>query len=330
MKAIRLHQFGGPEVLRWEDIPDPVPGPGETILEVKAASVNHLDVWVRKGLPGIRLPRILGCDAAGIADGKRVLLNPARACGTCAFCGEGNMSMCAQYALWGEHTDGTHVQRMAVPKSSLIPIPDRLSFEEAAAAPLTFVTAWRMLFTRGRLRPSEDVLIWSAGAGVGTVCAQFARTAGARVIATASTAEKCERLKELGCDVVINHGSEDVVKKVKELTGRRGVDLVVDYIGKETWARSIALARRGGRIVTCGATSGYDPIEDLRHIFYRQIEVIGCTMGNNKELEDGLKLLFDGKVRAIVGNTLPMQDASEAHRLLEARKVFGKVVLVPN
>ncbi len=159
---------------------------------------------------------------------------------------------------------------------------------------------------------------------------QFAKVGGARVIATASTDEKCEKLKQLGCDVVINHGLEDVVKKVKELTARKGVDLVVDYIGKETWARSIAIVRRGGRIVTCGATSGYDPSEDLRHIFYRQIEVLGCTMGNNKELEDSLRMLFSGKVKAIVWNVIPMRDASEAHRLIEARKVFGKVVLVPN
>lgn len=330
MKAIRIHQFGGPEVLKWEDVPDPKPGPDQTLLQVKAASVNHLDVWVRKGLPGIRLPRILGCDAAGVADGKRVLLNPAQSCGTCEFCSEGNMSMCLEYSIWGEHSDGSDAQFMAVPKSSLIPIPDHVSFEEAAAAPLVFVTAWRMLFTRGRLRPGEDVLVWSAGAGVGTACVQFARHAGARVIATASTVEKCEKLKRLGADEVINHGSEDVVKRVKELTGRRGIDLVVDYIGKETWSRSLAIVRRGGRIVTCGATSGFDPLEDLRHIFYRQVEILGCTMGNNKELLGALKLLFAGKVRPVIDRTLPMRDAVEAHRRLETRQVFGKVILVPD
>jgi NADPH:quinone reductase-like Zn-dependent oxidoreductase len=330
MKALRIHGFGGPEVLRWEDAPDPAPGPGQTLLDIKAASVNHLDIWVRKGLPGIALPRILGCDAAGLADGKRVLLNPGTSCGTCDSCTEGNMSMCLQYGIWGEHCDGTHAQRIAVPKSSLIPIPDSISFEEAAAAPLVFVTAWRMLFTRGRLRPPEDVLIWSAGAGVGTVCVQLAKTAGARVLATASSDEKCERLRALGADIVWNHAKEDVPKRVKELTGRRGADLVVDYIGKDTWAKSIACARRGGRIVTCGATSGHDPVEDLRHIFYRQLEVIGCTMGNNKELLDSLKLLFAGKIRPVIDRVLPMKDGVEAHRLVESRRVFGKLVLVPN
>jgi len=316
--------------LKWEEVPEPTPGPGETLLEVKAASVNHLDVWVRKGLPGIRLPRILGCDAAGIADGRRVLLNPALSCGVCEFCTEGNMSMCLQYSIWGEHRDGTHAERMAVPKSSLIPIPDGLSFDEAAAAPLVFVTAWRMLFTRGRLKPAEDVLIWSAGAGVGTACVQFAKHAGARVIATASTEEKCEKLKRLGADEVINHGCTDVVKRVKEITGRRGADLVVDYIGRDTWAKSLAAVRRGGRIVTCGATSGHDPLEDLRHIFYRQVEILGCTMGNNKELGCALTLLFQRKVRAIVNAAIPMSDGIRAHRDLESRSVFGKYVLVPS
>ncbi|MBI2899695.1 MAG: zinc-binding dehydrogenase [Planctomycetes bacterium] len=330
MKALRIHEFGGPETLRWEEIPEPEPGPGETVLDVKAASINHLDIWTRKGLPGVKLPRILGCDAAGIADGKRVLLNPGFSCGSCEFCSGGDMSMCLDYGIWGEHRDGTHVERLAVPRSSLIPIPDHLSFEEAAAMPLVTVTAWRMLFTRGRLAPAEDVLVWSAGAGVGTVCVQLAKLAGARVFATASTAEKCERLKRLGADEVINHGCEDVVKRVKERTGRRGVDLVVDYVGKETWARSLAAVRRGGRIATCGATSGHDPLEDLRHIFYRQLEVVGCTMGNNRELMSGLKLLFEGKIRPVIDGVVPMRDAAEAHRRIEARKAFGKVVLVPS
>lgn len=329
MKALRIHEFGGPEVLRWEEIPDPKPGPGQVLLEIKAASINHLDIWVRKGLPGIQLPRILGCDAAGLAEGKRVLLNPAYACGVCEFCSRGDMSMCMQYGIWGEHTDGTDAQFIAVPRTSLIPIPDSMSFEEAAAAPLAFVTAWRMMISRGRLEPAEDVLIWSAGAGVGTVCLQLAIQAGARVIATASTDDKCERLRALGADVVLNHAREDVVKRVKDLTARRGVDLVVDYIGKDTWAKSLALARRGGRIVTCGATSGHDPAEDLRHIFYRQLEVIGCTMGNNQELQAALKLFFAGKLKPVVDRILPMKEAAEAHRLIESRKVFGKLVLIP-
>jgi NADPH:quinone reductase-like Zn-dependent oxidoreductase len=331
MKVIRIHQPGPPEILTYEDVADPKPGPGEVLLEVKAASINHLDLWVRKGLPGVTYPRILGCDAAGIVRGAgtRVLLDPATSCGVCEFCSGGQKPLCTKYAIWGEDKDGTDAELLAVPAENLIPIPDALSFEEAAAAPLVFLTAWRMLFSRGRLQPSEDVLIWSAGAGVGTTCVQFARHAGARVLATASTDDKCARLQALGADVVLNHTREDVVRRVREITGKRGVDLVVDYIGKDTWARSLQCARRGGRIVTCGATSGFDPAEDLRQVFFRQLEIIGCTMGNNKELRDALKLLFAGKVRPVLDRTFPMRDAAEAHRRIESRQAFGKLVLVP-
>lgn len=331
MKAIRVHQPGGPEALRYEEVPDPVPGPGEVLLEVRAASVNHLDLWVRRGLPGVRYPRILGSDAAGVivGTGRRVLLNPAASCGTCEFCASGEKPLCLRYSIWGEHRDGTQCALVAVPETQLIPIPDSLSFEEAAAAPLVFLTAWRMLFTRGRLRPSEDVLIWGAGAGVGTVCVQFAKLAGARVLAVASTDEKCDRLRRLGADVAINSRSEDVVARVKELTGKRGVDLVVDYVGKDTWTRSLQCLRRGGRLVTCGATSGYDPVEDLRHVFYRQLEILGTTMGNDKELSDALRLLFSGRVRPVLDAVYPLKDAAEAHRRLESRAAFGKLVLVP-
>lgn len=331
MKAIRVHQPGGPEALCYEDVPDPVPGPGEVLLEVRAASVNHLDLWVRRGLPGVRYPRILGSDAAGViaGTGRRVLLNPATSCGACEFCASGEKPLCLRYCIWGEHRDGTQCSLVAVPEGQLIPIPDSLSFEEAAAAPLVFLTAWRMLFTRGRLRPSEDVLIWGAGAGVGTACVQFAKLAGARVLAVASTGEKCDRLRRLGADAAINSRSEDVVARVKELTGKRGVDLVVDYVGKDTWTRSLQCLRRGGRLVTCGATSGYDPVEDLRHVFYRQLEILGTTMGNDKELADALRLLFSGRVRPVLDAVYPLKDAAEAHRRLESRAAFGKLVLVP-
>ena len=331
MKALRIHSPGGPELLRWEDVSEPQPGPGEITVDVKAAAMNHLDIWVRKGLPGIHYPRILGCDGAGVVreTGRRVLLNPARSCGSCEFCSDGQHPLCRDYSIQGEHRDGTDCATVCVPKASAIEIPDSLSFEEAAAAPLVFVTAWRMIVTRGRLKPSEDVLIWSAGAGVGTVCVQFAKHLGARVIATASSDEKCARLKSLGADLVLNHAREDVLKRVRELTGKRGVDLVVDYIGKETWAKSLACLRRGGRLVTCGATSGHDPVEDLRHVFYRQLEIIGCTMGNDKELQDVLRLVFRGELRPVIDSVLPMKEGAESHRRLESRQAFGKIVLVP-
>lgn len=322
---------GGPDALGYEDVPDPTPGPGQVLLQVKAASINHLDLWVRRGLPIATYPRILGCDAAGVVvgTGRRVLLNPAVSCGTCEFCSAGEKPMCRDYGVFGEHFDGTDAEFVAVPEANVIPIPDSVSFEQAAAAPLVFLTAWRMLFNRGRLRPSETLLIWSAGAGVGTACVQFAKLAGARVIATASSDGKCRKLESLGADVVLHHGRDDVLKKVRDLTGKRGVDLVVDYIGKDTWGRSLQCLRRGGRLVTCGATSGYDPAEDLRQVFYRQLEIIGCTMGNNKELQDALRLLFEGKVKPVIDSTFPLKEVRQAHQKVESRQVFGKVILIP-
>ena len=329
MKAVQVSTPGGIEALKVVDLPDPVPGPGELTLEIKAASVNHLDLWVRKGLPVAKYPIILGSDAAGIVreTGRRALLNPATSCGSCEFCSSGEKPLCLKFAIYGEHVNGAQAQRICVPAENLIPFPDTISFEEAAAAPLVYTTAWRMLITRGRLAPSEDVLIWSAGAGVGIACLQIARLAGARVIATASSDEKCARLKDLGADFVLNHAREDVVRRLRELTSKRGVDVVVDYIGKDTWARSVQCVRRGGRIVTCGATSGYDPAEDLRQIFYRQIEIIGCTMGNNKETLDALRPIFEGRIRPVIDSVLPLSDVAAAHDRIERRAACGKIIL---
>ena len=331
MKAVRVSRPGGLDALEVVDLPDPVPGPGEQTLEVHAAGVNHLDLWVRKGLPVAKYPIILGSDAAGIVreTGKRAVLSPATSCGTCEFCSSGDKPLCVKYTIYGEHVNGSQAQRICVPAENLIPFPDTLSFEEAAAAPLVYLTAWRMLITRGRLKPSEDVLIWSAGAGVGVAALQLAKFAGARVIATASTDEKCAKLRDLGADFVLNHAREDVVRRIRELTSKRGVDMVVDYIGKDTWGRSVQIVRRGGRIVTCGATSGYDPAEDLRQIFFRQIEVIGCTMGNNKELTDALRPIFEGRIKPVIDSVLPLADVAAAHRRLEERAAFGKIILKP-
>jgi len=331
MKAVRVSAPGGLDALQLVDLPEPKPGPGELTLDIRAASINHLDLWVRKGLPGLKYPMILGSDAAGIIreTGRPALLNPSTSCGTCEFCASGNKSLCLKYAVFGEHRDGTNAASICVPAENLIPIPYSLSFEEAAAAPLVYLTAWRMMITRGRLAPSEDVLIWSAGAGVGVACLQLAQLSGARVIATASTDEKCAKLREVGAHFVLNHNREDVVRRVKELTGKRGVDLVVDYIGKDTWGKSIQVVRRGGRIVTCGATSGYDPAEDLRQIFYRQIEIIGCTMGNNKELHDALRPIFEGRIRPVIDSVMPLADVAAAHERIEQRAAFGKIILKP-
>jgi NADPH:quinone reductase-like Zn-dependent oxidoreductase len=342
VKALRFHKHGGPEVLQVEELPDPAPGPGEVLVEVKAASVNHIDLWLRGGLPSfpIKLPRIPGADASGVVrsvnqgvlgtkPGQRVLLDPATACGVCEFCGRGDMPLCLQYRIRGEHADGVQCGLVAVPEVMAIPIPDSLSFEAAAAAPLTFLTSWRMMVTRGGVKPCDWVLIHSVGSGIGTACLGIAKLYGARVIATASTDEKCAKAAKIGADIVLNSTRDDVVKRVREATGKQGADIVVDYVGKATWNQSLLCAKRGGRIVTCGATSGYDPAEDLRHVFFRQLQILGCTMGNESELASALRCLFQGKLAPVIDSVLPLKDAAEAHRRIEARQTFGKVVLVP-
>ena len=340
MKAIRFHQHGDPSVLKLEDAPDPVCADDGVVLEIKAASVNHLDLWVRRGLPGVKipLPRIPGADAAGVLKsvgrnvtalkpGQRVLLWPQTSCGQCESCGDGNNSMCRDWEIFGEHCDGTYAQFIAAPAHAVMPIPDGIDFVTAAAPGLTFLTAWRLTVTRGRLRAGEDVLIHGVGAGVGTVCLQIAKMVGARAIVTASSDEKLEKAKALGADVCINYAKDDWPKKIREVTAKRGVDLVVDYIGKETWSKSLMALRRGGRLTTCGATTGYDPVEDIRQIFYRQLEIIGCTMGSNKEFHDVMRCFFQGRLKPVIDSVLPLKDAAEAHARIESRKVFGKVML---
>lgn len=344
MKAVRYHEHGGPEVLRLEVVPDPDPSEGEALVEVRAVGLNHLDLWLRRGLPGIRvpLPRIPCADAAGVVlevrgepapggvrPGDRVLAKPFRACGACEFCGSGEGSLCLQYTIPGEHVDGVCSERIAIPAAHLVPIPDSMPFEEAAAAPLAALTAWRMLVVRARIRPSDDVLILAGGAGVGIFCVQIAKLVGCRVIATAGSEEKCAKLRALGADVVINHTDRDVAKEIRVLTAKRGVDVAVDYVGKATWSKSILSLRRGGRLVTCGATTGYDPVEDLRHVFYRQLEILGSTMGSDKDFRDVMKVFLEGRIRSVVDRVVPFSEAAEAHRAIEARRVFGKVVLVP-
>ena len=342
MKALRFHKHGGPEVLQVEELPDPVPGPGEVLVEIRAAAVNHIDIWLRGGIPTfpIHLPRIPGADGAGVVRGvgpgvtklkagQRVLLNPATSCGVCEFCGQGDMSLCLDYRIRGEHADGVQCGLVAVPAHAAHPIPDSLSFEAAAAAPLVSLTSWRMMVTRGGVKAGDWVLIHGAGAGIGTTCLGIAKMLGARVIATASTDEKCAKAAKLGADVTINSAREDVVRRVREATSKRGVDIVVDYVGKATWNQSLLCAKRGGRIVTCGATSGYDPAEDLRHVFFRQLQILGCTMGNNAEFAAAMRCVYNGQLAPVIDSVLPLKDAGEAHRRIEARRTFGKVVLIP-
>src|SRR5438093_5303891 len=342
MKAVVFDKHGGPEVLRYADAPDPVAGRGEVVLEVKATSINHIDIFLRRGMPGIKvpMPKIIGSDAAGVIReiglevsglriGQRVTINPGISCGRCEFCAAGFGSQCLTYAMVGENTDGAYAELLKVPSHIVLPIPDSISFEEAAAAPLVFLTAWSMMAVKGNIRPGEDVLILGVGAGVGTAAIQIAKMLGCRVFATASTEEKLQRAKQLGADFLINYRTEEFDKKIRDLTNRRGVDVVVDYIGADTWVRSLRAARRGGRVLTCGATTGFTPQTDLRQIFFRQIHVIGSTMGSHCEFLDVMKCVFRGQLKPVIDRVLPLSEAARGHELMEQRAVFGKVVLTP-
>jgi len=342
MKAVLFHAHGNPDVLKFEDVPDPQPGRGEVLIEVKATSINHIDIFLRRGMPGVKvpLPKIVGCDAAGIIRelgpgvtglkaGDRVTINPGISCGHCEFCAAGFGSQCTTFAMVGEHIDGAYAQLVRVPAHIVLPIPDSLSFEAAAAAPLVFLTAWSMMVGKGNIRPGEDVLILGAGAGVGTAAIQIAKMTGCRVIATASSDEKLEKAKALGADLLINYKKEEFDKRIRDITGRRGVDVVVDYIGNDTWVQSLRSARKGGRVLTCGATTGFAPQTDLRHIFYRQVQVIGSTMGSHREFLDVMKCIFRGQLKPVIDRVLPLSEAARGHELIEERSVFGKIVLKP-
>src|SRR2546427_9384422 len=341
MKAVVFKQHGGPEVLEYTTVPDPKPARGDVLLEVKATSINHLDIFLRRGMPGIKIPlpkiagsdasgviRELGEDVSGLKIGQRVTINPGISCGRCEFCAAGFASQCNSYAMVGENKDGAYAELVAVPAHIVLPIPDSVSFEEAAAAPLVFLTAWSMMVTKGNIRPGEDVLILGAGAGVGTAAIQIAKMTGCRVFVTASNDEKLERARQLGADFLINYKTEEFDKKIRELTNKRGVDVVVDYIGADTWVRSLRSARRGGRVLTCGATTGFDPQTDLRQIFFRQVQVIGSTMGSHREFLDVMKCVFRGELKPVIDRALPLSEARKGHELLEQRAVFGKIVLV--
>ena len=340
MKGIFFEKHGGPEVLQYGDLPEPEVHGGQALVDIKAASLNHLDMFVRRGMPGIGIefPHIPGCDAAGVVVevgpgvrgleiGDRVLLDPNVSCGRCEICARGDSSLCLQYKVIGEHTNGTCRERAVFPAGNWIKIPDDLSFVEAASLPMVFVTAWRMLITRGRLRAGEDVLILGAAAGVGIACIQIAKRAGARVIAAAGSAEKLDVCRDLGADVVIDYTQDDWVKRVKSETGKKGVEVVVDYVGEATWPKSIQALARGGRIVTCGATTGYNALTDLRHVFYKQLEIIGSTMGGRHELMAPLRMIFRKEMKPVIGKTFDLKDTADAHRLMEARAAIGKIVI---
>lgn len=343
MKAVRFHQHGGPDVLTFEDAPDPAPAPGRAIVRVRACALNHLDIWQRRGIERVTipLPHISGADVAGevveIVNGKatrepltpglRVMLQPGLSCGMCAACLAGRDNRCARYDVLGYQSDGGYAELVSVPEANLIPIPPHIGFTDAAAFPLTFLTAWHMLFGRARLEEGEIVLVLAAGSGVGQAALQLARHAGAFVIATAGSADKLALATKLGADAVINHSDEDIAAAVKKITSGRGADIVVEHVGTATWGASVRSLARGGRLVTCGATTGHDAGVDLRHLFGRQLSLLGSYMGEKAELLKASRLFFGGLVRPVVDRVFPLAEAAAAHRYLEDRQQFGKVVL---
>ncbi|HEV2880737.1 MAG TPA: zinc-binding dehydrogenase [Pyrinomonadaceae bacterium] len=342
MKATIFRQQGGAEVLEYADVDEPRIRANEVLVEVRACALNHLDVWARKGLPGIEipLPHILGNDIAGVVreagevvdwvrPGDEVLLQPGVSCGHCAECLRGRDNLCPAYDMLGYRRDGGYAQLVAVPAVNVIPKPQNLSWEEAAALPLVTVTAWHMLVTRAAVQPGEDVLIHAAGSGVGSIGIQIAKLRGARVIATAGSDEKLEKARTLGADDVINYTRADWPKEVRRLTNKKGVEVVFEHTGAETWPGSISALARDGRLVTCGATSGYDARTDLRQVFYRHLSLLGSFMGSKAELLDAMKFVERGLIRPVVDRTLPLAEARRAHELMEDRAQFGKLVLIP-
>jgi len=323
VKAVRIHEDGGPEVLRYEDVEDPVPAEGEVLIRLRAASLNHIDLWVRQGLPSVPKPRTLGADGAGevaslgpgtdaFSEGDRVVINPGLDNGA---------------RIVGEHLDGTHAEFVAVPVENVYPIPNGLSFEEAAAFPLVFETAYRMLVTKAQLVEGEWVLLWGIGSGVASAAFVIARALGARTIVTSSSSDKLERARELGADAAVNHAEDDVAAAVKEATEGKGADVVVEHVGEATWKTSLQTAGPNARIVVCGATSGPNPPAQLHRIWWKQLTIYGSTMGTKEDFEGAYELVARGAARPIVDRVFPLEEAAGAHEYLESGRQFGKVVL---
>jgi NADPH:quinone reductase-like Zn-dependent oxidoreductase len=340
MKAVVFQEFGGPEVIQYRDIPDPKFRQDEVLVRVKACALNHLDLWVRKGLPGVNLPHINGSDIAGVVEavgdfvtavkpGQRVLLAPMVFCNHCTMCTSGQQNFCREFTVLGNGVDGGNCELIAIPEVNVIPIPDTVGFDEAASVPLVFLTAWHMLVARSKIQQGQWVLVLGAGSGVGSAAIQIAKLFHANVIATAGDDGKLAKARELGADYTIDHYRQKIGDEVRRITGKHGVDIVFEHVGKATWAESIKSLRPGGTIVTCGATTGPDVSFDLRQLFAKQLSFLGSYMGTMGDLNEVLGHVFAGRLKPVVDRTFPLSETAEAHRYLESSQMFGKVVLKP-
>lgn len=340
MKAVRIHQFGGPEVLKYEGVPDPQPRKDQVLVRVRACALNHLDLFVRKGLPGVKLPHILGSDIAGeIAEvgeyvsgfqvGQRVLVAPMHFCGHCAKCVAGVQNQCREFTVLGNGVDGGNCELIAVPAANVIPIPDSLDFNQAASVPLVFLTAWHMLVGLAGVRPGQTVLVLGASSGVGIAGIQIAKLFHCRVITTAGDEGKLEKARALGADHGIHHYKQKISDEVRKITNKEGVDIVVEHVGAATWNESMKSLKSGGTLVTCGATTGADVGIDLRHLFARQLKLLGSYMGTMGELHEVLKQVFAGRLKPVMDRVFPLAELRAAHELLENSQMFGKIVVNP-
>ena len=343
MQAVQFTAHGDRDVIEYGEFPDPDPASDEVLVDVKAGALNHLDVWTRRGLPGIdvEMPHVPGSDAAGVVEavgedvtrfepGDHVAVSAGVACGECEFCRDGESSLCVSYHIIGEHVRGVHAERAAVPAANLVPVPKHVDWAVAGSVSLVFQTAWRMLHTRADIQAGETVLVLGASGGVGHAAVQIADHAGCEVFATASSEAKLRHAADCGADHVIDYETNDFADEIAELTGRRGVDVVVDHVGEATYPDSLRSLAKGGRLVTCGATTGPNPDANLNRIFWNQLSVLGSTMATPGEVDEVLELVWNGTFEPRVRETLPMSEAARAHELIENREGFGKVVVMPD
>jgi len=343
MKAVVFHEHGGPEKLVYESVPTPVAGDDEVLIRVRACSINHVDIWVRQGIPAYKtsFPHISGCDVAGVVEavgrnvsginrGEKVFAAPGLSCFRCAYCLSGQDNMCISYRILGAHTNGGYAEYVTVPAINVLTMPNTLRFEEAASFPLAFLTAWHMLITRAELKAGQEVLVLAAGSGIGIAAIQIAKLAGAWVVAAAGRDDKLEKAKALGADEVINYRREDFSNKIREFTGGKGVDVVFEHVGPETWEKSLTSLAKNGKLVTCGATSGPEARTDLRYIFSRQLSILGSMMGTRSELLEVTKLMEIGKLKPVIDSVFPLKEARKAQERMLERNNFGKLILVPS